>query len=196
MRLDALELAVHDGKHLAIVRAEEDDVVGGAARRGLALLDALDIEAFARRLVHRVQPVDDLGAGLDDGVEEGGAVRVRVALRTLRAYFALKPSTIFNHQARGNEPSISKQPLERAAESQARLFRAITKTSPEEIRDVQHDANPDGPTPRRCEEAMHLSQRHGGMGWSHPRLNSAGASSGRVAAHADRARRRADHASL
>ena len=46
---------------------------------------------------------------------------------------------------------------------------------------MQHDANPDGPTPRRCEEAMHLSQRHGGVGWSHPRLNAAGASSGRVA---------------
>ena len=28
---------------------------------------------------------------------------------------------------------------------------------------------------------MHLSQRHGGVGWSHPRLNAAGASSGRVA---------------
>jgi len=76
VRLDALELAVHDGEHLAVVRAEEDDVVDGAARRGLALFDALDIEAFACRLVHRVQPVDDLGAGLDDGVEEGGAVRV------------------------------------------------------------------------------------------------------------------------
>ena len=61
------------------------------------------------------------------------------------ARFALKPSTVFNHQARGNEPSITREPLERAAESQARLFRAITRTSSEEIRDVQHDANPDGP---------------------------------------------------
>jgi hypothetical protein len=110
------------------------------------------------------------------------ALRPSLGAQTTELYgrFALKPSTVFNHQARGNEPSISKQPLERAAESQARLFRAITKTSPEEIRDVQHDANTDGPTPRRCEEAMHLSQRHGGVGWSHPRLNAAGASSGRV----------------
>ena len=46
---------------------------------------------------------------------------------------------------------------------------------------MQHDANPDGPTTRRCEEAMHLSQRHGGVGWAHPRIIAAGASSGRVA---------------
>ena len=110
------------------------------------------------------------------------AFRPSLGAQTTELYgrFALKPSTVFNHQARGNEPSISREPLERAAESQARLFRTITRTSLEEIRDVQHDANPNGPKTRRCEEAMHLSQRHGGVGWAHPRLIAAGASSGRV----------------
>jgi len=60
----------------------------------------------------------------------------------------------------------------------AHLFRTIT--APDEIRDVQHDANPAGPTERRCEEAMHLSQRHGGAGWTHPRLVAPAASTGRV----------------
>ena len=51
---------------------------------------------------------------------------------------------------------------------------------PPKIRDVQHDANPAGPTERRCEEAMHLSQRNGGFGWAHPRLIAPAASTGRV----------------
>ena len=63
---------------------------------------------------------------------------------------------------------------------QARLFRRITATDSAEIRDVQHDANPAGPTTRRCEELMHLSQKHGGFGWSHPRLVAPAASTGRV----------------
>ena len=44
------------------------------------------------------------------------ALRPSLGAQTTELYgrFALKPSTIFNHQARGNEPSISKQPLERA----------------------------------------------------------------------------------
>ena len=94
--------------------------------------------------------------------------------------FSCKPSTTFNHQARGNEPSISRVPLEHAGEMQAHLFRTVTATAPDEIRDVQHDANPAGPTERRCEEAMHLSQRHGGAGWTHPRLVAPAASTGRV----------------
>jgi len=40
--------------------------------------------------------------------------------------FSCKPSTTFNHQARGNEPSISRVPLEHAGEMQAHLFRTIT----------------------------------------------------------------------
>ena len=92
--------------------------------------------------------------------------------------FTIKPSTAFNHQMRGNEPSISMEPLEHAAASQARLYRAITATSPDEIRDIQHDANPNGPTERRCEVAMHLALKHGGAGWAHPRLHAAGAHAG------------------
>ena len=94
--------------------------------------------------------------------------------------FTLKASTALNHVARGCEPSVTREPLEYAGGMQARLFRTLTATSPSEIRDVQHDANPAGPTERRCEEAMHLSQRNGGFGWAHPRLIAPAASTGRV----------------
>ena len=89
--------------------------------------------------------------------------------------FTLLASAAFNHVARGCEPSITRGPLEHASEMQAQLFRGITATDPTEIRDVQHDANPAGPTERRCEELMHLSQKHGGFGWAHPRLVKSGA---------------------
>ena len=94
--------------------------------------------------------------------------------------FTLKAATALNHVARGCEPSVTREPLEYAGETQAQLFRTLTATSPSEIRDVQHDANPAGPTERRCEEAMHLSQRNGGFGWAHPRLIAPAASTGRV----------------
>ena len=94
--------------------------------------------------------------------------------------FALKPSTVFNHQARGSEPSITRLPMEYAAESQTKLFRAITKTSDTYIRDVHMDAASDPPSDRRCEEAMHLAVSRGGFGWSHPSLIAAGASAARV----------------
>ena len=94
--------------------------------------------------------------------------------------FTLKASTALNHVARGCEPSVTREPLEYAGGTQARLFRTLTATSPSEIRDVQHDANLAGPTERRCEEAMHLSQRNGGCGWAHPRLIAPAASTGRV----------------
>ena len=94
--------------------------------------------------------------------------------------FTLKASTALNHVARGCEPSVTREPLEYAGGTQARLFRTLTATSPSEIRDVQHDANLAGPTERRCEEAMHLSQKNGGCGWAHPRLIAPAASTGRV----------------
>jgi hypothetical protein len=98
----------------------------------------------------------------------------------LYARFALKPSTVFNHQARGNEPSISRAPLQHAAESQAALLRVITATDPHLIRDVQFDAATSEPHERRCEEAAHLSLSRGGFGYTHPTLVAAGASAGRV----------------
>ena len=50
----------------------------------------------------------------------------RPQVAELYGRFTLKPSTVFNHQARGNEPSISRVPLEHAGEMQAHLFRTIT----------------------------------------------------------------------
>ena len=80
-RLDTFDLAVYDGEHLAVVGAEEDDVVDGAVDGRLALADVLDVEALARRLVHAAEPAEGNGSGFDNGVKGGGAVRVGVVER-------------------------------------------------------------------------------------------------------------------
>jgi len=45
-----------------------------------------------------------------------GMLVVHTSTAELYGRFSCKPSTTFNHQARGNEPSISRVPLEHAGE--------------------------------------------------------------------------------